>query len=107
MEKLYTRKNLEVIANGDDSFVKLMLETFYSSCRKAMEEVKEALVSEDFETIGKIAHKIKPSVDTVAPALSESVRKVEAIPDNNDVELVQLFVKSLSATLDQLQTDLG
>ena len=106
MEKLYTRKNLEVIANGDDSFVKLMLETFYSSCRKA-EEVKEALVSEDFETIGKIAHKIKPSVDTVAPALSESVRKVEAIPDNNDVELVQLFVKSLSATLDQLQTDLG
>jgi HPt (histidine-containing phosphotransfer) domain-containing protein len=107
MEKLYTTKNLETIAEGDESFVKLMLDTFLSSCREAIEVMNTALAGDDYVLIGKTAHKIKPSIDTIAPDLSESVRNVEAIVENRNHESVAPLLSSLTATLDQLETDLA
>jgi HPt (histidine-containing phosphotransfer) domain-containing protein len=107
MEKLYTRKNLETIAEGDESFVKLMLDTFLSSCREAIEVMSIALAGDDYVLIGKTAHKIKPSIDTIAPDLSERIRKVEAIVENKNHELVAPLLSALTATLDQLETDLA
>jgi HPt (histidine-containing phosphotransfer) domain-containing protein len=107
MEKLYTRKNLEVIAEGDESFVKLMLDTFLSSCREAIEVMDTALTGNDYVIIGKTAHKIKPSIDTIAPSLSDNIRKVEAIVEDQNQELVRSLLSSLTATLDQLETDLA
>ena len=107
MEKLYTKKNLETIAEGDESFVKLMLDTFLSSCREAIEVMTTALAGDDYVLIGKTAHKIKPSIDTIAPNLSEGIRKVEAIVENKNYEIVAPLLSSLTATLDQLEIDLA
>ena len=107
MSKLYTTEKLDLIAAGDQSFIKMMLETFVKSCQEAIDLMNSAQASSDFETIGKAGHKIKPSVDTVAPQLSAGVRMVEKIPENKDTEHLNEFLTDLGATLNQLRTDLS
>ncbi|MDG2330564.1 MAG: Hpt domain-containing protein [Flavobacteriales bacterium] len=107
MGKLYTKNSLEAMADGDSSFVNLMLETFVTSCRDAVVDMREAMNSADLIKINQTAHKIKPSVDTVAPALSERVRKLESMSDVNEVSSVELFAADLCASLDQIEADLS
>ncbi len=51
-------RNLYHISGGDEQFVKQMLESFNFTTRKGLEEMKEALISEDWEEIASIAHKL-------------------------------------------------
>ncbi|MDA8714288.1 Hpt domain-containing protein [Flavobacteriales bacterium] len=107
MRKLYTKSGLEAMAEGDTSFIKLMLETFVNSCRDAIVDMEKAMTSADIIAINRTAHKIKPSVDTVAPALSEGVRKLETMSDVNEVSSVEQFAADLRASVDQIEADLS
>lgn len=107
MRKLYTTEKLNAIAPGDDAFIKMMLSTFVSSCQEAIHKINSALEQADFDTIGRTGHKIKPSVDTVAPHLSKDVRKIEGISGSRNLDELNQFLFKLDATVTELRTDLS
>lgn len=107
MEKLYTREKLEIMAEGDTSFIRLMLETFVSSCREAVIDFREAQSDLDFVVANRTAHKIKPSIDTVVPSLSDLVRAVEVMDSSGDVALINALIVPLGLSLDQIEVDLS
>jgi signal transduction histidine kinase/CheY-like chemotaxis protein len=51
-------RNLYHISGGDEQFVKQMLESFNFTTRKGLEEMNQALKSNEWEEIASIAHKL-------------------------------------------------
>jgi len=107
MNNLYTLEKLNLIAAGDKVFVKMMIETFINSSNEAITVIKKGLVNKDLDAVGKTGHKLKPSVDTIAPGLSNQVRAVESILESENSEEAQSFVTNLEDVLSVLDQDLA
>lgn len=60
--KLYDLSQLEMLSRGDESFVDKMLTSFITNLKDGVKEITDAYRLHDWNTIGKIAHKLKPSM---------------------------------------------
>ena len=107
MNDLYTTQKLAVIAGDDQAFIKMMLETFVNSCKEGLTSMSNHMTTSDLVAVGKAGHKLKPSIDTVAPWLSKQVREVEAINENNNTAVVGEFTMNLNKVLEALSADLA
>ena len=107
MSELYTMEKLNLIANGDKTFIKMMIETFINSCKDGIAVIKNGLKNEDLDLVGRTGHKLKPSVDTIAPSLSNQVRAVESILESENSEEARSFVTNLEDVLSVLDQDLA
>ncbi|KPM47308.1 PAS domain-containing hybrid sensor histidine kinase/response regulator [Jiulongibacter sediminis] len=75
-DQLFSLENLQSI--GDEAFVKRMADMFVNLSQQNMKEMKEAYRVGDFVRLGKLAHKIKPSLDNMAiHSLTNIIRDVE------------------------------
>jgi CheY-like chemotaxis protein len=73
---LYSLENLQSI--GGVAFVKRMTDVFVALSLKSISEMKKAYRLGDFVELGKLAHKIKPSLDNLAiHSLTDIIRDVE------------------------------
>lgn len=62
-EKLYDLQQLRDLAAGSEEFVQSMIETFLEHTPGQLDEMLSAFESGDLQTVGSIAHKIKPNID--------------------------------------------
>ena len=62
-DKLYDLQQLRDLAAGSDDFVQSMIETFLEHTPGQLDEMLTAYESGDMQTVGSIAHKIKPNID--------------------------------------------
>ncbi|PBQ34514.1 hypothetical protein CNR22_22940 [Sphingobacteriaceae bacterium] len=62
-QKLYTLDKLRTLARGDRNYVRKMIGIFIEQCSVSMEQINAAMAIKDLPTVGKIAHRIKPSID--------------------------------------------
>lgn len=62
-EKLYDFTFLESMENADEEFVNTLKGVFINTTPPASKQMVEACNSKDWETAGKIAHKLKSSID--------------------------------------------
>ncbi|MFY0674935.1 MAG: Hpt domain-containing protein [Bacteroidia bacterium] len=53
---------LNEISGGDEDFIKEMIETFLEETPKDLADVKTHLANENWEELGKTAHKMKSSI---------------------------------------------
>lgn len=89
-EKLYDLKQLRDLAAGSDDFVQSMVETFLEHTPGQLDEMLAAYNSGDLQTVGSIAHKIKPNIDLFSiKDILKDIRIVEekAKAGINDEEL--------------------
>ena len=75
---LYDLSQLEKMSRGNAAFIQKMISIFMDLAYENMAKLEEALANDDLQTIQKIAHKIKPSIDQMGiESLKDVVRKVE------------------------------
>ena len=107
MEDLYNLNKLKIIAAGDTAFIKKMLETFVGSCNESLSNIVAARKVNDIDMVGKIGHKLKPSIDTLAPWLSKDVREIEVISESQKLFIIDAFIKNLKLVVAEIESDLS
>lgn len=60
---IYTLDKINEMAEGDNDFVVSVVSVFLEEVPEDLAALENAIASENFEQIGKMAHKIKPNVD--------------------------------------------
>jgi signal transduction histidine kinase/CheY-like chemotaxis protein/HPt (histidine-containing phosphotransfer) domain-containing protein len=77
-------KSLYHISGGDQQFVKQMLESFTNTTSKGLSEMQEAVLSEKWETVANLAHKLLPPCRHIgAMDLFNLLREIESNSRNN------------------------
>jgi two-component system, sensor histidine kinase len=75
---LYDLGKLESISRGDYTFIKKVLGIFVDQTPSAIQEIKLTGSTGDYETMGKIAHRIKPSLDNLGiKTMFQVIRDIE------------------------------
>ncbi|MDE3253607.1 MAG: response regulator, partial [Bacteroidota bacterium] len=75
----YDLSKLEAMSRGDRVFIEKMKHLFIQQANKSMEEFREAYAADDFDRIKQIAHRIKPTIDSMCiEALKKEIREIES-----------------------------
>jgi HPt (histidine-containing phosphotransfer) domain-containing protein len=99
--KLYNLSTIEEISHGNEAFVKKMLQLFIDTMPPALSELRAHLNSGNWNGLGAIAHKIKPSIDTMGiELLREDIRMVEKCgKEALNLELVPDLLDKIDAVI--------
>lgn len=109
--KLYDLSMVETISGGDQGFIKKMILLFIETMPQNLEELRQALNNQQWEQMGKLAHKMKSTIDSMGIiSLKEVIRKIEASGKNQtELDQVPAWVDKTTAQLnqciDQLKND--
>lgn len=77
-EKLYDLTFLENMENADEEFVNTLKGVFINTTPPASKQMVEACNAQDWDTAGKIAHKLKSSIDILNIAsIKSDVKAIE------------------------------
>ncbi len=93
---LYNLNSLKDMSRGNDAFVKKMLALFVDSVPRSTLDLEMALKTGDVESIRKLAHKLKPSLDNLGIAsIHMDIRKLEKYDEGSSLtkELENLVSK--------------
>jgi PAS domain S-box-containing protein len=111
IEKLYNLDTLMSLNKNDTVYLKKMVTLFMNQTGQAVEQLKVALLKSDFDTLHKVAHRIKPSLNTLGiTTLQQTVKDVERDArelKNLDVlgQKVETLTSTLALVLEQLQQE--
>ena len=106
--KLYNLSTIEEISHGNDAFVKKMLQLFIDTMPPALNELRNHYSTGNWTGLGAIAHKIKPSIDTMGiELLREDIRTVERCgKEASNLELVPDLLEKIDAVIHSIIEDL-
>ena len=76
---LYDLSIVQSVSGGDRAFIRKMILLFIETVPVNVGELSAALVAENWEQVGKMAHKLKSTVDSMGiKSIHGDIRKVEA-----------------------------
>lgn len=108
--KITNLSYLSGVCHGDKDFMRDMIETFITNTPISLDEMKTAAAEQDWETVGRTAHKIKPSISFMGlEALKPVVKNIEHYGkegENTDKipELLETLNKLCYQSFDELKT---
>ncbi|HMH32609.1 MAG TPA: response regulator [Puia sp.] len=77
--KLYDLSIVQSVSGGDRAFIKKMVLLFMETVPQNVNELTSALKSENWEQVGKMAHKLKSTVDSMGiKSIHTDIRTVES-----------------------------
>ncbi|WP_299455407.1 PAS domain S-box protein [uncultured Microscilla sp.] len=102
--QLYSLNKLDKMMSGNKTHIKKMLEMFVNDTPALVQDMQQALVSSDIQTVGKLAHKVKSSVDILdVKDLGKVVREIEALAkEHPQSERIPLLIRSFASILEQV-----
>jgi PAS domain S-box-containing protein len=109
--KLYSLAMVEAISGGDTEFVKRMVKLFLDTMPESLSEMDAALKDGRWEALGKLAHKLKSTIDSMGiTELKQVVRTIESNGKTGaDLELMPEHMTRLrmvmEACMQELQKD--
>lgn len=98
---LFDLSYLIEISGGDADFIKEMVRLFIEQTTTTLIQIDNALATEDFDRVSKLAHKIKSSIDNMGiKSASEKIRSLETAASNMpDVESLNKLFNDISTVL--------
>lgn len=100
VEKAYSLDYLNEISDSNQEFIMETLSIFTSSVSDKLEQLKEALVNKDYQSVAEIAHNIKPSFEMLENKTSVEIcnllnnrapeKDVPALADNLIIEFAKM-----------------
>jgi len=79
VNKLYDLSMVQSVSGGDEGFIKKMVALFIETVPQNMDELVKAVQSENWDQVGKTAHKLKSTVDSMGiKSIRQEIRTVEA-----------------------------
>ncbi|SOD79291.1 PAS domain S-box protein [Spirosoma fluviale] len=112
-ESLYNLSRLETISRGSQEFIQKMIQLFCTEAPDVATQIKAAYEAGDFSKVKYLAHRIKPTVETMdITSQIESIRQIESLASNgvasNELELlVNDFEKTIHLVTEHMQTTYG
>jgi CheY-like chemotaxis protein len=77
-QKLYDLSMIETISGGDEGFLKKMMQIFIDTMPQSMQEIQKELQQQEWEKVGKVAHKMKSTIDSMGiEQLKQDIRTIE------------------------------
>jgi HPt (histidine-containing phosphotransfer) domain-containing protein len=106
--KLYDLTMVASIGGGDPVFVKKMVQLFVDTMPKNFDEINAALQSNDWVSVGKLAHKMKATIDSMAiVSIQQDIRTLEQNGKNSQsVEAIPSLVEKVTSVLKQCIVEL-
>jgi len=105
---LFDLKKLEEIAKGNEQFVDKMIRLFISQAKVSLGDIKAAYKAGDYSKIKGIAHRIKPSIDTMGiSTLKEEIREIEKNAEvYGSSEQMERLIAKLDSVIKEVIKDL-
>lgn len=101
-DKLYDLSMIEAIAGNDKEFVKKMVSLFIETMPPALSEIQKEVEQQNWETVGKLAHKMKSTIDSMGIVMiKELIRTIEA--DTKKASTVGKIPKNIENVSDVIQ----
>jgi len=70
---------VQSVSGGDENFIKKMVSLFIETVPQNMQDLKNALQEENWDQVGKTAHKLKSTIDSMGiKSIRQEIRTVEA-----------------------------
>ncbi|MBA3680910.1 MAG: PAS domain S-box protein [Bacteroidetes bacterium] len=110
--KSYDLNKLKELSRGDKGFIKKMISLFVEQAKISLQQINSAYEVNDLDTMHKIAHKLKPSIDNMdIISLKKEIRELEGlaknkIPETELTALMQHFNTHLSKVIEELPLEL-
>jgi len=106
--KLYDLGMIREIAHGNEDFVKKMIALFLDTMPSAVQEMKQHLAGADWNALGAVAHKIKPSIDTMGiDVLKEDIRSLERYgKESSNLDEIPALLNKVDTVLNRIESDL-
>ncbi len=108
----YDLSQLVELSRGDEEFVKNMVEIFLEHTPPALDEMLKGMADNDFTTVAKVAHRIKPSIESMGISQLDGVArdielsaKEEIIDEEGIFSKVHFLTETLAAVLARLRED--
>jgi CheY-like chemotaxis protein len=77
--RLYDLTMVQSVSGGDEGFIKKMVALFIETVPQNMQDLKNALQAENWEQVGKTAHKLKSTIDSMGiKSIRQEIRTVES-----------------------------
>jgi len=106
--KLYNLSMIQEIAHGNNDFVKKMMALFIETMPPALNDLKTHLANSNWHELGGVAHKIKPSIDTMGiSSLHEDIRLVEKYgKESSNLDEIPELLNKIDAVINKVIDDL-
>lgn len=110
-EKLYDICMIDRLCRGNQDQVKKMVAVFIKEIPNAIEEIKKAYNNNDFVTVKKTTHRIKPTLSYYAVIkIEKDIRSIETLAKQGqatpELELKIIRVENvLDAVVERLKSD--
>jgi len=77
--RLYDLTMVQSVSGGDEGFIKKMVALFIETVPQNVQDMKKALNEENWDQVGKTAHKLKSTIDSMGiKSIRQEIRTVEA-----------------------------
>ncbi|MEO5682188.1 MAG: ATP-binding protein, partial [Chitinophagaceae bacterium] len=108
---LYDLSMVRTVSGGDEAFIKKMVQLFIETVPPGIKDLHDALAKQEWQRIGKIAHKLKSTIDSMGIAvLKDDIRIIEnngkhETETENLPPLVDRVTATISDCILQLKAD--
>jgi PAS domain S-box-containing protein len=110
-EQLYSLEGLREISRDNPAFVKKMINLFCEQATESVQEIKKAFDGADYEKMGALAHKLKPSIDNLRiTSLMQPIRDIEKAGKEKNVNeaipvKIEHTINTISIIVEQLKQE--
>jgi CheY-like chemotaxis protein len=110
-EKLYDLTMIHGLSGGDQGFIKQMVDLFIQTMPASMKELQATLDQQDWEAMGKLAHKLKSTTGSMGiESIKDEIRMVEMNCKKNEnldqtPALARKCIQVINRTVLQLKQD--
>jgi hypothetical protein len=110
-EKLYSLEFVEEMSGGNEEFTKQLIELFIESVPESIEKINKFYENEEYEKLGKEAHKLKSTIQTVQiPSFIEKIKDMEHIGKTGEEldklpDLIEEFNEIMPRAVEQIKSE--
>lgn len=99
-KKLYDLEHLFSLVNNDKNFVKGLIEIFIITVPPLTKEMLNACAKKDWEGVAKIAHKLKPTIETMR--ISSILEQIKLVENNIKEKTDKALISKLSHEINDI-----
>jgi CheY-like chemotaxis protein/HPt (histidine-containing phosphotransfer) domain-containing protein len=106
--KLYDLSSLKAMSHGDNDFIKKMISLFLEQVELSINQIQEANIIQDYDTISKIAHKLKSSAGNMGiTSIKNEIKELELLcVEKNENNRITTLILQVSCTLSKVMKQL-
>lgn len=110
MEKNYKLYRVRELAEGDEDFIKSLVEAFLEEVPEDAQRLKKAVAEKDFYTTYQAAHKMKPTIDLFELGVLKDLIEIQdwgkyKKTDEDISDKLNIVLTAIENTIQELKSD--